>query len=213
MEIWILVIAVGIVALVVAAYSHLQDQKRTEQIRDLASMSGMNFTERDDSLLTETFAGIELMRKGSGRKAKNILRTRADGKDVVLFRYEYHVDKSTFKQTAAGVRDPERALPRFQLTPESVFLKIGASFGMQDIDFDSSPTFSESYRLTGDDEAAVRRLFRSDVLSFFATETSWSIEGSGEWVVVYRRRDLVNPDQLAEFAEKAIWISDLFRET
>lgn len=205
----LILIVIGI-AVVIAVIVHRQERNRTEELRDLAEMSGMEFRERDDSLLSGSLDGFEILRKGSNRKARNVFRMEDDGKDIVLFGFEFNVDKAKHRQTVVAVRTPGRDLPRFRMTPEGFFSRIGEALGMQDIDFESNLAFSESYRLTGGDETAVRTLFRPDVLAFFGSERGWSVEGFGEWLVAYRQGKRAEPDELVGFAERGIRISGLF---
>jgi hypothetical protein len=209
-EVVLLIVGIVVVAGGIAYLVHRQEKKRSEELRDLAEMSGMLFAERDDALLRDTLSGFEILKKGSGQKARNVFRMELDEGEVVLFGFEYRVDKAVHRQTTVAVRVPGRALPRFRMTPEGFFSRIGEALGMQDIDFASSPAFSSAYRLTGDDETAVRNLFRSDILAFFGTEPGWSVEGYGEWVVAYRHGERLDPEKLVGFAEKGLWISGLF---
>lgn len=98
-----------------------------------------------------------------------------------------------------------RALPVFELSVEG-FLKAGG----QDLDFASHPAFSKRFRLRGDDETAVRNLFNPRVLDFFESlrdDFGQTIEGAGEYVVVYRSARRVKPEAVKAFVEEATAIA------
>jgi len=75
-------------------------------------------------------------------------------------------------------------------------------FGGQDIDFPEDPEFSRRYRLRGTDENAVRELFHVGVRQHLAGDGGWSIEGDGDWVLVFRGDRRVAPDDLVDFVER-----------
>ena len=89
------------------------------------------------------------------------------------------------------------------------FDKIGSAFGGQDIDFDENSEFSRRHRLRGEDEVAVRSLFGPALRQHLAMDPGWSLEGAGEWLIAYRKRKRVAPDELATFAEHARRFSEL----
>src|SRR6266487_2055298 len=52
----------------------------------------------------------------------------------------------------------DAAFPKFALSPEGWFSRLGHMFGAQDIDFPESPEFSRAYQLKGPDEPAIRSM-------------------------------------------------------
>ena len=96
------------------------------------------------------------------------------------------------------------------MRPENFLHRIGDAFVLQDIDFATHPEFSKSYLLEGSDESTIRQLFSSHVLRFFSQEKAWSVEGTGEWLVVYTGAGLVPAEQLEQFLSMTSHISSLF---
>ena len=100
--------------------------------------------------------------------------------DVKIFEYEYTIYKTgtngrrypvQASQTVFRFQSQRMNLPGFVLSPESILDKIEDVFGYyQDIDFQQHPAFSRRYLLTGDNEAAIRKLFTPAVLSHFASK-------------------------------------------
>jgi hypothetical protein len=84
------------------------------------------------------------------------------------------------------------AIPDFRISPSTILDKLKTLVGFSQITFESRPEVSNHYSLHGPD-AAVRALFRPDVLEFFASHPSslWrpypAIEGHGPRLIVFQR--------------------------
>ncbi|UIE37053.1 DUF3592 domain-containing protein [Leptodesmis sichuanensis] len=189
-------------------------QKRTEALRQAASTLALTFLEQDKTLFQEAFFQLPLFQRGSSREVSNVLRKRSVKGETILFDYEFEEgsgDRSNrYQQTVAACHVPNRNLPQFSLRPEYGFDKIGEFFGQQDIDFESSPEFSKSYRLQGELEPAIREAFNFKVLQFFSQNPHWWLEGRGEWLIIYQSQRQVKPKDLSIFLQQATQISDLF---
>lgn len=189
-------------------------RKRTEVLKKAASNLDMAFSEEDKMLEQEIFLQFPLFQRGYSRKIKNILyKNSATGK-TILFDYDFKEgsgeNSSQYCQTVAAFHVPNRNLPLFSLRPENVFDKVGEFFGQQDIDFESYPEFSKSYRLQGELELAIREVFNFEVLQFFSQNPGWWLEGGGEWLVIYKLARRVQPEELGVFLQEATQISELF---
>lgn len=189
-------------------------RRRTEALRQAASTLALPFSERDDTLFQEAFFQLPLFQRGGSREVSNVLRKRSASGEAILFDYTFQEgsgeDSSPYQETIAAFRVPTRNLPQFSLRPKPVFDKLGKLFGQQEIDFESSPEFSKSYRLQGSQESAIREAFNLRVLQFFSQNPSWHLEGSGEWLVSYQLQRQVKPEELSLFLQQTTQISDLF---
>ena len=68
--------------------------------------------------------------------------------------------------------------------------------GYADIDIDGAPDFSRRFFLHGQDQAAVRALFKPEVTQAFEqldAKTQWSVSGSGQWLVFSPARLRIGP--------------------
>ena len=111
-------------------------------------------------------------------------------------------NSSTVSQTVAAYCTNEVSIASFELRPEHIFHKIRQAFGSKDIDIESYPEFSKRYLLRGDDEPAVRNCFTPAVLDLLDREHGWSIEASGQWMVVCRVGKKVKAKAMSEFLDK-----------
>jgi hypothetical protein len=144
-------------------------------------------------------------------RARNVMAGSLGGADALAFDYTYDTrqlnpGKSiSVSQTVAVFRFRGRAIPTFELSPEG-FLKEGG----QDLDFASHPVFSKRFRLRGDDETAVRSLFNPRVLSFFERlrdDFRETVEGNGEYVIVYRSNRSLKPEAVHAFVKEATTVA------
>ena len=97
-------------------------------------------------------------------------------------------------------------LPKFSLSPEGFFNRIGQKFGVQDFDFDDDPEFSKAYQLQGDNEAGVRALFtgtRRQLLMMAAPDTGRRVRhmlaGAGTKLLWWQEMRLPVDEQLDAF--------------
>jgi len=188
----------------------LMERRRREAMQRVAAEIGMDFLADDQSVLNKDITRFHLFRRGRARRVRNVMMGLVADLQAYLFDYKYTVgggrNARTFRHTVAAFHVPQRALPGFELRPESLFHKIGSALGFQDIDFPSHPAFSARYLLRGEDEAAIRDLFNDDVLRFFEQCPSLCVEARADWIVVHRPGRRVAPDDIAGFLEEAFTV-------
>ncbi|HJT90170.1 MAG TPA: hypothetical protein VJ732_20005 [Bryobacteraceae bacterium] len=72
------------------------------------------------------------------------------------------------------------------------------------IDLPGCPKFSESYRLLGSDAASLRSLLSpAFVNQLLAQARPVSLESAGSWVVLYRKKELVSPEDVPRFLSES----------
>ncbi|MBK8081554.1 MAG: hypothetical protein IPK25_15545 [Saprospiraceae bacterium] len=91
--------------------------------------------------------------------------------------------------------------------------KIGAYFGWEDIDFETSPEFSNKYHLTGDDEGWIRDNFKDTVLSFFSKSSGWHVEAANHFMIFYAHNTLIPENILFDFYKMGNHVHTLFKES
>lgn len=200
----IIFIFIGIVVGVIAL-SFAQEKKRTEALRSVATSLEMSF-EDDNCDPSELGLGhMNLFSKGRSRRAYNIMKGVFADVDCLLFDYRYTTgggkNSSTYRQTVVAFKVPDANLPQFVCKPEHFFHKFADMFGFEDINFEEYPRFSNAYRLNGEDETRVRRIFNAEVIDILESErvSPWSVDGGGDWLVVHRAGKTVEPQECSHF--------------
>ena len=199
---------VGVLALVggIIAVSAKLERQRTEALSTAAQTMGFTFEPAGDLEVLKGFGDLPIYAHGHSKKVANVMTGQAGERDVKLFDYKYTTgsgkNSHTWSQTVALFPRSGEGLPDLLLAPESVFHKIGAVFGYQDIDFDTSPDFSSHYLLRGPDEMAIRSVFGADALNFFAQQRGWHMEVAGGNVGIYRSDKRCKPEDLRSFLDE-----------
>ena len=185
-------------------------RRRARDLERIAPSLGLSFHKNDR--LTDALQKLPLMQRFTGR-VSNVLRGKAGEAELVLFDYSWKPfwSNDRAEQTLAAYHLPGRGLPEFELRPEGTTDRLVAKLGFQDVDFDSHPGFSASYRLKTDDEGAIRTIFCPELLEHFEREAEWSLEGKGAWLAAYRAERLVAPSDLQTFIEQTTRIAERVR--
>lgn len=100
----------------------------------------------------------------------------------------YESNESTFMR----INFKSHSFPTFSLTRESSMDKVAERLGAQDIDFADFPTFSDTFLLQGDDEAAIRTFFTADILRFHEQHPDIFVESTGNAILAYKAGSLLN---------------------
>jgi hypothetical protein len=150
------------------------------------------------------------------RNVRDVIRLQRGERTMYVFLHEHrgHIAGEAaggaHRETVGCFVSPALRLPRFRLSPERPLEKIASALGLRDIDFASHPGFSRSYYLNSEDEAAVRRLFSTEVLRFFENHPGWQVEGRGDTLVIYRFRSSVAADGLPGFTRSVEAVARAF---
>ncbi len=214
----ILLVAIIVVAVVALFYfERMMRQRRIEALQQAGAGLGLFLaSEGDVAALQSSLSSFHLFKQGHARRLYGLIHGVARGAPVSIFDYRYSISSGnnnnrTREQTVAGFELAGAALPAFALRPETVWSKMGAWLGGQDIDFEDAPDFSSRYILQGTDEAAVRRLFAERVLAFYAAHPGLCTEGGGDRLIVYRADKRVKPEALSAFMDEGLEVMDLFK--
>jgi hypothetical protein len=183
---------------------------RAIQLQNVALQLGMQYSPNDNWGLYRLLKDFRLFQKGGRRKITNLLHQREGSLETEAYIFDYRYVISTgksarvFKQTVFFMHSKKLGLPQFLLQPETFFHKVGQLLGMQDIDFEQYPLFSNQYLLRGEDEDYIRASFPEKALQFFTIEKNWTLEGLNYYLVLYRKNHLMLPSQVLDFYRKGM---------
>jgi len=207
----ILLFVAGIAFVIVLSYRH--EKKRRAALQIKAQTLGFSYLAKAGLDQIPASSVFHLFSVGRAKHVHSLLQKDEEGVATSIFDYDYTTgggkSQHTHRQTVFLFETARLRLPSFSLRPENVFHKIGQSFGMQDIDFDTHPEFSKKWLLKGDDEAAIRKVFNEEVLSVFENTKGMVSEAKGETLLLYRPEKRVAPELLFEAYEvyrKLCWM-------
>ena len=212
-----IVVIVGIVAPVSIIWLvwH-REKKRTAALNVVASDIGLEFSVTTNDKLLAKMRAFSLFNQGRSRKIKNVMKANTDIPQLTIFDYQYTTgggeSSHTCHHTVVFMESDALSLPRFALHPEGwLFQKLGAAFGMQDIDFEDHPEFSQSFVLQGNDEQAIRFFFDAEMRELFTQRKGISVESKPR-AFIYLRGGLRKPEEIRAFMIEAFTIYSGFAE-
>lgn len=195
-------IAIFIVFVIWAVIELNKAKSRKENFKQLPYKIGFSFdSDRETNLVSDLATFKQFSGKYKGVMS-NILTRKERTLQIDIFDYEYTVMGMASRHGGATTNTIYRSvilfqaenisLPHFILRPEGLSDKIGAVFGLQDIDFKSNPKFSKKYLLKGENEELIRKIFHPDILNYMGKDITKKvfIEGNKNRLVCYELNKL-----------------------
>jgi hypothetical protein len=196
--------------------SLINQMDRVEALKSVAFQLDMAFQEKDEYKMVALLRDFKLFRQGGSKRIYNIL-SKTSGlleEKINIFDYRYTISTGksahTYHQTVFFIQSKQLSLPQMLLKPEHFFHKIGAWLGMQDIDFEEFPKFSDKNLLQGEDEARIRSTLqtKTDVIRFFTVEKDWCLESIGFYMILYKEKILIDPASVKLLYEKGVMLHE-----
>lgn len=182
-------------------------KKRREALEAFARDMEFRFDPEGGGISEKLLNESHLFRQGSSRTVRNLVHGTIEDLGVYLFDYSYTIhtgkNSTTSTQTVVAFELGGRSIPVFDLRPENIFHRIGGAFGYQDIDLVDRPVFSKAYLLRGPDEVAIRAFFTGEILDLLEQDRRWSIESTGEFLIIYQAGRRTRVEDLPERLDQA----------
>lgn len=192
-------VTVVLVVIAVVAGSLIAAKRRTEAIKQLADSLGLAFQQQTSVENLEMFKQISYFNRGRSHQILNHLSGSTDVAAIHILDFHYTIgsgkNSSKKHQTVVALLSDELDVPGFDLAPESIFSRFTEWFGVQDIDFESHPQFSEKFILQATNEDAVRQFLDHPLLDFLCQKPDIYLSVRRGFLCVYRPDKLVPPEQ------------------
>jgi len=114
--------------------------------------------------------------------------------------------------TVIHLSDIELSIPDFALEPEGLWSKFSELAGGKDIDFAAYPSFSKKYYLRSDNESVVREFFSAPLIHFFENREEMHVECHKNKLLIYKKRDLLDPAEISYIEKFAIDLLQLIQQ-
>jgi hypothetical protein len=214
--------AVALTVFVWAVARHYEDH-RSAALSEGSEKLGLSFQGEESPFGAADERALMLLTAGYSRQLRNVMRGHVEGREVVLFEFQYSEERLTrrhrvFDQTVAAF-PLGRLVPEFQLTlrPSSALFQevtVGEAFsGFKPVDLPAPARFARRWMVRARDEEAVRRLFGRAVIEFFEKHDpggGWVVEGGGRWLLVYQPEQRVREGELSSFVRRTSRIASAF---
>ncbi|MBK9735098.1 MAG: hypothetical protein IPO92_09095 [Saprospiraceae bacterium] len=198
-------------------FGNKKEDLRKEKFHDICALLNMTYLGIDEFGVKASLVYFEHFNKFTG-KIRNLCQSKSPSleTEINLFDYTYTISTGktfhTFEQTVMFINSKKLGLPEFRMKPETIGSKIASYFGWDDINFEEYPSFSEKYKLTGDEEEFIRHTFDNKVLKFFSKTSGWTIEAANYYLIFYAHNVLVPENILIDFYRVGMGVFDLFSE-
>ncbi|HMQ06235.1 MAG TPA: hypothetical protein PKC30_02985 [Saprospiraceae bacterium] len=192
--------------------------RRSKILRDKAAMMDMGFSEKDDFGLIRMMTDFQLFKVGMRKRISNIFTQKnlMEGFELKIFDYQYTISTGkssvTYNQSVLFIHSIQLSLPKFWMQPQNFMHRLGQWIGIDDVDFADFPEFSKNYWLKGTDVDLVRKGFNPKVLQFFSNKKGWRLEGIHYYLILYKRRKLLKPEEIETLYDTGIEVFELFKE-
>jgi len=200
-------IAAGLAALVTVAglVSYVWDRKRAKAYAEFCLARGFKFEPQKREGERRFREVFDDFKRGGSEAWRNTISGEKNDIPFIAFEYVWtEGGKHSHTENRCGMiwESDDVSFPKFALMPEGWFSKIGALFGMKDIDFPDSPEFSDRYRLIGINESGIRELFTPEIRQFFAATSNQQVVGGGRFLIWWFDDTLPSIKGLDEWLEK-----------
>jgi hypothetical protein len=204
--------------LAVWAIQRAFNRRRTDGMKTATQEIGFTF-EGDEwaDLRHAPMLETALFGKGHSEGFRNIVTGSRSGMKASLFDYALRVgsgkNSHTEAQTVGTFVKEGIYLPYFDMRPNKPFDRVVDAVTHKNIHFESNPEFAKHCFLKSPLEKDVRLLFTPALLTYLEqldSQKKWSIEGTGNTLVIYRSRKRVAPTELREFLDETSSIANSF---
>jgi len=169
-----------------AIYSAIAARKRREELFELATRLGLEFSPGQDYELANRFGFLDKLAQGSDRYAFNVLSGNYRQNQVLVFDYHYETHSTDSK----GNRQTHHhyfsffilllpiSFPELKITREGLLSKIAQALGYDDIDFESAE-FSRTFCVRSKDRKFAYDVCNAQMMEYLLANRDLSLEIEG----------------------------------
>lgn len=198
------VLAVTASLLLITMLRRRAERRRREGFRSLAEAQSWAYVPEEVpfSVGSQIWAS-ELLRMAPRRPAFNVVRGKLLGGELTIFDFAYSPPGSRriLCQTVAGLR-VEPPPPVFSLRPREDERRLAPSEAFAEVALEEYPELTRRYMLLGREAGAVRSYFTAERCRAFLgalEQQPWSVESTGDWLLLYRHGRLARASELEAF--------------
>ena len=152
--------------------------------------------------------------KGKNQKRLRSLLEKVDtekGIKYQIFDFHNYKDYGTKKTTAIYISSETFDFPEFEVRPKDISEKLTGLFLRQDI-FNHFPKFTDAYTVKSLELDHMEYLMSNEVLEILLKEEKMIMEGKHNHLILHKKNDLLEPNELIPFFEKCKRITELMLE-
>lgn len=195
------VILIIVVIVVAVAMGQIAAKKRREELSVWAAAHGLVYSEEKIRGFDTRYPAFSCLKQGSGRYAYNFIRGDWSGRSFQSFDYHYETSSTDSKGNtethhhyfSAVILAGGVPLKPILIRPETMFDKVAAFFGFEDINFESAE-FSRRFHVQSPDRKWAYDLLHPRAMEFLLAAPAFCMEFDSRQVIVWRASVLNVPD-------------------
>ncbi|XOV65993.1 MAG: SulP family inorganic anion transporter [Fluviicola sp.] len=176
---------------------------RQQRMKKIAADNGWYYI-REENVESSELMNFYFFRSRPIEKKSNVIGGEFEDVQVdweisdIVFDEGAMLSKEVYKTTLLMVHLPEN-IAQFTLESEGIFDRLFERLSIanrKDIDFEGAPIFSNKLKLTGPDEAAIRKVFTPELIAFLESEQIYHIESNGKALIIFNSLRIASPGEV-----------------
>lgn len=188
-----LIVGFFIFVIVMIVLGAMQSAKRRKELAAWARMRGLSFSQEKNSRYDERYPEFEKLQSGDNRYAYNICDGQYNDRYVQCFDYHYetHSTDSKGRRTthhhhfSAVILELNMPFQPIFIRPEGFFDKVGAFFGMDDIDFELD-AFSRAFFVKSQNKRFAFDVIQPKTMELMLASPRFSMDFDRDEVLIYK---------------------------
>jgi len=185
-------------------------RKRHAELSEYAGMHGFTIDKSMNYRIWKNhLPKFKLFTQKSNKKIRNIISfplSELEGR-IKIFDFLYSDDDMEYKRTTALLFKSELLdLPRFRIKPKGFDAILGKLFMTEYPLFPEYPMFSKQYKVVGKNRAEMRYAIKPEIFPILTHDQKWTLEGTGPYLLWYRKGKTQKRRELTNFCETGIEI-------
>ncbi len=169
---------------------------RIRNIKSLAESLGLSYEERPQFGFSLRGLGISLFALGDYSSEAHALKDTSALPGAWYLDYRYAERRGgggrgytfSFNFGLALLKNAELSLPKFELSPETIFDRAADLVTKRDIDLPGHPTFSRRYALTGPNRERIISLFSPSLATVFEQlQGDWRVQAAEGCIIAFKK--------------------------
>jgi len=200
-------VAIGcwvLLMLAMVVFHTAYSRRRMRSLRQAARELGFEFKDSGKPFAGTDVQGLAILRDDPLTTVSDILTGQYGGCSMMVFDVAWCDEsaENTALTTCAAFRSVMGSWPPFQITAKDAFERI-RNLGAKKPDFaDGAPKFAKRFSLHCQDDSEARKLFTPARLEDLRLRLGrFCIEGSADWILIYRPGVKVSANKLAAFVD------------
>jgi len=180
---------------------------RVEEMRQIANENLFNFRSKENfSNQDYLLKSFQIFKGKNDKRLKGILRKKENELEAVIrvYDYIYWGEIKTRKTTIFEIYGPDLNLPQFYIHPKGILNQVSSFFMEKEIPYSDNSDFHGKFSIETPDSKTFEQAIDLNLLNELIKSPEISIEGEGDYLLVYFSGKQIPAKELIDFYENAI---------